>query len=579
MNAARRAIRAAWISAAALGYAMGAPQTADSGRNGGFQYDGITHVSWLLYEYTLSTATASRSDLAATNANWAGVLVTWYQPNVTATTIAPSNSQSPADSAVQQAVMELHDHGLKVMLKPHVDVNDGTWRGNINPSNPDAWFASYTQFMVKYAQMADSLGVEMLCIGTELKTVSGSANQARWYAVIDAVRAVYHGALTYAANATSAGDEFTSVSFWDRLDVMGLDAYFQLTNHADPTLAQAVAAWRRNANGLDIISAVKNFADAHQKPVIFTEIGYKSSSGANIEPWNFSHAGAYDPTEQRNCVDAAYTAWTPYSSWMRGFFWWAWPVAAPSATDQDYNPRGKPAADVLRAWHSAPDPHNAVTNAGSFRTDAVVPGAIVNVWGSAISNGTQSYTGYPLSNTMGDTTITINGIPAPLFFVSPQQVNAQVPYEVALGPAMVEVVSSSGMALAQTNIVAVSPGIFTQGNGDGALLDAVSFAPVTSSQPIAAGRYIAIYCTGLGAVTPSSPTGDIPPSPPPNVMAATEVRIDGQAVPWLGSVLAPGFAGLYQVNAQVPATLPAGTHQLQIVVGGVTSNTVNLATR
>jgi uncharacterized protein (TIGR03437 family) len=553
--------------------------------NGGFQYYGITHVSWWFDEYTYDSATTSRDDLAATNFNWAGVLVTWYQPSITANAMAPSATQTPTDAAVTQAIREFHDKGIKVMLKPHVDVNDApvySWRGNINPSAPDTWFANYTQFIVQYAQLAESLKVEMLCIGTELKTVTGAANQARWYSVIDAIQRVYHGKLTYAANATSAADEFTSVSFWDRLDLIGLDGYFALTNKADPTLAELVSAWRRNANRLDLVAAVTSVHNAYQKPIIFTEIGYKSAAGANIAPWDYSRPGAYDPTEQRNCIDAAFTVWSPWSSWMEGFFWWAWPVPAPSATDTDYNPRGKPAGDLLRAWQSPPDPHNAVTNAASYSAQAVAPGAIVSVWGTSLSVGTTQSSAAPLPTVLGDTTVTFNGIPAPLYFASPQQVNAQVPFEVSPGSAIAEVVSQSGIALTQLTVGAVGPGIFTRdgsGTGDGALIDAVTGALVTSSQPIAAGAYLAIYCTGLGAVKEAITTG-APPAGLTNTTVMPSVLIDGQTIPppsWAG--LAPGFVGLYQVNVQVPASLTAGSHRLQLVVNGAASNTVTFAVR
>ena len=110
--------------------------------NGGFQFYGITHVSWWFDEYTYATATASRNDFAATNANWAGVLVTWYQPSITANAMAPSSTQTPTDAAVKQAIQEFHNKGIKVMLKPHVDVNDAasSWRGNINPQIPTPGF-------------------------------------------------------------------------------------------------------------------------------------------------------------------------------------------------------------------------------------------------------------------------------------------------------------------------------------------------------------------------------------------------------------------------------------------------------
>jgi uncharacterized protein (TIGR03437 family) len=107
----------------------------------------------------------------------------------------------------------------------------------------------------------------------------------------------------------------------------------------------------------------------------------------------------------------------------------------------------------------------------------------------------------------------------------------------------------------------------------------VTGALVTSSQPIAAGAYLAIYCTGLGAVT-AAITGDVPPSPPPETTVKPTVLIDGQTIPpptWAG--LAPGFVGLYQVNVQVPAALTPGSHRLQLVVNGAASNTVTFAVR
>jgi uncharacterized protein (TIGR03437 family) len=223
-----------------------------------------------------------------------------------------------------------------------------------------------------------------------------------------------------------------------------------------------------------------------------------------------------------------------------------------------------------------------VTNAASYRTDAAAPGAIVSLFGASLSAGTSQFSTLPLPAALGDTAVTFNGIAAPLYFASPQQVNAQVPFEVAAGNVIAEVTSNAGIALTQFTAGAAGPGIFTlngQGTEDAAALDAVTFAPVTSSQPIAAGSYLAIYCTGLGAVSPAATTGAAPPSPPPQTVVKAVVVIDGQpaTVSWAG--LAPGFVGLYQVNVQVPATLSAGSHQLQLVVGGAASNTVTFAVR
>jgi hypothetical protein len=323
----------------------------------GFTYNGVVHVSWWWNEYNnfdqpTGAATDARAALAATNASWAGLLVTQYQDNIGSTVIGPRDQKTPTDASLRFAIQELHARNVRVMLKPHVDLwaDSAHWRGQINPSDPAAWFQSYTQFIVHYAELAQEQGVEGFVVGTELVMMTGSAHQARWNAVIDAVRAVYGGLITYAANATFPADEFTSVSFWNRVDVMGLDGYFTLTNHGSPTLAELTAAWSSNANGENLVAAVQNLASAHGKPVIFTELGYKSVTGANTQPWNSGLGGAYDPTEQRNCYEAAFAVWSQRTAFMKGIFWWAWPVPVPGANDLDYNPRTKPAEGVLRTW-------------------------------------------------------------------------------------------------------------------------------------------------------------------------------------------------------------------------------------
>jgi glycosyl hydrolase family 113 len=331
----------------------------------GFQYNGIVHVSWWFDEYDSTAGGTSRAALRDTGSNWMGLLVTWYQQDASSNVIArhPDPNKDHTDARIRTAIRDAHSRGLQVMLKPHVDALNGQWRGDFNPSNPAAWFQSYTQFILHYAQIAQEEGVELYCMGTEFKTISGAANRDRWVAVINAIRGDYGGPLTYAANATFPADEFTSVSFWDQIDIIGLDGYFTLTDQNNPTLAQLISAWTSNRFGENIVAAVQNFASSRQKPVIFTEIGYKSTDGTNREPWNFGLSGAIDTAEQRDCYQAAFTVWSQQSSWMRGFFWWAWPVPPPAANDGDYNPRSKPAETVLRTWQGPGDNPNFTLSA------------------------------------------------------------------------------------------------------------------------------------------------------------------------------------------------------------------------
>lgn len=554
----------------------------------GFEYNGIVLASWSPTEYTTPAATTSEQALASTQASWASVVLTWYQDTVTSTTIAPAN-KTPTDAAVEQAIQNLHSLGLKVMLKPHVDLNypvNGQWRGNINPgaSGMDAWFASYTSFIVKYAQMAQAQGVEALNMGTELVEMTGSANQSRWQAVINAIRSDYSGLLAYGANATYLGDEFTSVSFWQWVDLIGLDGYVPLTGHADPSLAELVAGWRNDRYSQNFFAAVQNLNAAYQKPIIFTELGYESAAGTNTEPYAYGYAAAYDPTEQRNCYDAFFLAWSAQSSWMKGVFWWDWEVTEPAPGSLAYPPWGRPAEDVLRAWYGPPDASNAVTNAASYSTNGAAPGGLVALWGNNLASGVATAPAgvYPWPQSIAGTSVTVNGLPAPLYFVSPAQVNAQVPFELSPGSAMAEVTTAAGTTWIPVTIQTAGPGIFTlnaSGAGDAALLDAQTYRQITSASPAKAGEWIQIYGTGLGAVQPAVTDGAAPPSPPPQTSVAVQVLIDGVAHSAFWAGLAPGWVGLYAVNLQLPANLAPGSHQLQLSMGGAASNTATFSSQ
>lgn len=339
------------LLACGLSAACGSPDAPSPtpGPQGRFAVNGITHVSWWHDEYETADAAASRRALQQTGAGWAGVLVTWYMDTARSSTIAPDPQRTPSDAAVRQAIADLRGQGLRVMLKPHLDVQDGAWRGTLAPADEATFFASYADFVAHYASLAQETGVELFCVGTELATLSGARHAGAWTGVIGAVRARYTGPLTYAANAVSAADEFTSVSFWAQLDYLGLDVYTPLTDSTSPTRAQLAAGWSRNRFGEDMRGAFRNWQASWQKPVLFTEIGYRSGDGANRAPWDYAAPLPPDPGEQADCYAAAFEVWTR-EDFVRGVFWWSWAVPAPGPNDTGYEPRGKPAEDVLREW-------------------------------------------------------------------------------------------------------------------------------------------------------------------------------------------------------------------------------------
>jgi hypothetical protein len=331
--------------------AVPAPSPSAAGTRSGFVYRGMNHVAWWHDSYQQPSAAEARAALAGTGANWAGVLVTWYMDRRDSSALARDPQRTPSDAALSAAIRDLRARGLRVMLKPHVDVRDGSWRGQIQPVDAGAWFAGYEAFIAHYAALAQAERAELFDVGTELASMSEPRHAGAWAALITRVRSLYDGPLTYSANANNPADEFSRVAFWHLLDIAGLDVYVPLTNRAAPTSAELIQAWMRNLNGHDMVSAFRAWQATHGKPVIFTEIGYRSMAGANRAPWDWGVSGAADMTEQANCYEAAFSVWSREASWMLGVFWWAWPTTGPPpAGDTDYTPRGKPAEAVLRSW-------------------------------------------------------------------------------------------------------------------------------------------------------------------------------------------------------------------------------------
>ena len=235
-------------------------------------------------------------------------------------------------------------------------------------------------------------------------------------------------------------------------------------------------------------------------------------------------------------------------------------------------------------------PANSVVNGASFRpaaeaNSAIASGAIVAIFGTDLASDTQVALDVPLPTMLGDTSVTFNDIPAPLFFVSGTQINAQVPFELMAGAGMVTVQVTRGSETTMEQpirIAAVSPGIFAlneKGTGPGAILHAVDFQPVSDSAPAQPGEFLLIFCTGLGPVQPEVPSGDVAPSTEPlaRTVSLPMVNIAGITADVTFSGLAPGFVGLYQVNMQVPGGVPSGAQEVEIIINGVPGNTVTIA--
>jgi len=226
---------------------------------------------------------------------------------------------------------------------------------------------------------------------------------------------------------------------------------------------------------------------------------------------------------------------------------------------------------------------NSTVNAASLAQGAIAPGTIISISGANFAVSPLSASSLPLPTILGNTSVTFNGVPAPLFSVSASQIYAQAPFNLPDGvAASIQVSQGNALSAAQTvNVAAASPGIFIvdQASSAAAVLHAADYSLVTSSSPARPGEYLLIYCTGLGAVETSVASGAMAPSVPPDLTVnAPTVNIARLSATVTYAGLAPDFVGLYQINVQAPANLPTGNQPVQIVTfGGVVSNIATIA--
>lgn len=312
---------------------------------------GVAFPVWWHDLYASTGANRALADASHSGINAIQLVTTWYVDSPTAWRIYPHPHRSVSDKSLEHAVATARRLGLRVMLKLHVDVLDGTWRGEIAPADEDAWLRSFTYMVLHYAKFAGRHELDGLILGAELPALTTAAHTDRWRRLISEVRAHFGGLLSYAAN----WDEYGAIGFWDRLDFVGVDAYFPLIDlkyTSDPSFPDIVRAWHgvlgKHSFGpwaLDL----DRFAAPLQKPIIFTEIGYRSQDGAAYEPWQSDSGLSPNLDLQRRLYGAVYTVFTP-KPYFAGIYWWRWDIEPERQGRHAMTPQGKPAEDVMRAW-------------------------------------------------------------------------------------------------------------------------------------------------------------------------------------------------------------------------------------
>jgi hypothetical protein len=306
---------------------------------------GMNFVSFTTEGYDQPFSDQQLRALQATGTRAVEIVVTWYMDDKTGTGVGPDDQATPTDASILHAMQTARSLGMTVVLKPHVDLRDGTFRGKIAPSDVNGWFTSYLGMTQRYADIARNGGASAYVVATELTSVAEKYPD-RWRAIIAEARKRFGGTIVYAANWI---DEAEKIAFWDAVDVIGIDAYMPLdTGNPNPTVDQLIDAWQ------PYVKRISALHDKVGKPVVFTELGYQSRLNTATKP-SGGAVGAADEVPQARAYDAAFRVWSVDKPWFDGIYWWVWPAEPdqPNAA-ADYTPQGKLAQRTLERWYAYP---------------------------------------------------------------------------------------------------------------------------------------------------------------------------------------------------------------------------------
>jgi hypothetical protein len=274
-----------------------------------------------------------------TNSSYVVLAIPAWQDTPQSTDIFYNNKYSVNDEELLNIIGYAKKIGLKVILKPLLNCKDGTWRAHINFFDIEAkcepkwsdWFKSYNEFILHYAKIAQDTNSEMLIIGCEM--VQTERKECYWRELIKNVKVVYNGLVSYNTDKYQENN----VKWWDAVDVISSSGYYPIND------------W---GNQLDRIEKI---IKPYGKPFFFAEAGCASTTGASIEPNNWSIKGKVNLEEQALYYQTMFRE-TNKRQWIKGFGLWDWKAELydenKASIDDGYEVFGKPAEKVIFEYYS-----------------------------------------------------------------------------------------------------------------------------------------------------------------------------------------------------------------------------------
>ncbi|WP_461206132.1 glycoside hydrolase family 113 [Clostridium sp. DL1XJH146] len=293
-------------------------------RRGEFQKKGVKQSLVLLKERT--------------NCNYIIIAIAALQDTAHSVDIDYKGEHIVGDLELIEMINYAKSMGLKVILKPTVNVKNGIWRAHINffdidvPFEPkwSEWFKSYTEYQLHYAKIAEKTNCEMVIVGCEM--VQTTRRESEWRKLIKDVRKIYKGLVSYNCDKYQEN----TVNWWDEVDVISSSGYYPISD------------WDTQ------LERIKKVVNEYKKPFFFAEAGCQSKSGASKIPNKWDLEGEIDFKEQEDYYKVMFEK-VNNEKWINGFGLWEWPGIIYSENNAHknkcYSIYGKPAEKIVREFY------------------------------------------------------------------------------------------------------------------------------------------------------------------------------------------------------------------------------------
>ena len=297
--------------------------------------DGYVFVLWSTYTDAQINAMLDR--VGQTGAKFITIPYFGCQTTLTSSDVGACSVGSQ-EQQVREAQLAIAK-GFKVTFLPIIATPTWQWRGEFNPTDVAGWFVSYKAWLKNLVQIANSLRMTELVVGSEFSLIY--EYQAQWSQLLKEFRGYYSGSMIVTVNWSKV-----DYTFWTDADAIGISTYFPLTNVANPTQSELDAGMLANKNAIMAVS------QKYSRPLYFTEIGFPSTNVAASSPWQSLSTDGSNFALQAACYQSFLKYWGNEPALARASVW-ATGDLTDSSFATSFETLNKPAEQSIKAFFRA----------------------------------------------------------------------------------------------------------------------------------------------------------------------------------------------------------------------------------